>query len=56
VEDNTCLFCKEAESVTHVFFECCVAQSLWGIISEAIGLQMISDFESMGKLWLRKEF
>jgi hypothetical protein len=25
VEDKTCLFCGEYESVRHLFFNCCVA-------------------------------
>jgi hypothetical protein len=29
LDDVTCLFCTELESVRHLFFECCVAQSMW---------------------------
>jgi hypothetical protein len=39
--------------VTHLFFKCYVAQSLLGSMSKVTGLEKKSDFESMGKLWLR---
>jgi hypothetical protein len=29
VDDKTCLFCNENESLSHVFFKCCVAQCMW---------------------------
>jgi hypothetical protein len=28
LDDITCLFCAEPESVRHLFFKCCVAQSI----------------------------
>jgi hypothetical protein len=52
LDDVTCLFCTELESVRHLFFECCVAQSIWETISEMLGFQVGSDFESVAKLWL----
>jgi hypothetical protein len=52
VDDNTCLFCGEAESVQHIFFDCCVAKCMWEAISELTGLSLGVDFESIAKLWL----
>jgi hypothetical protein len=34
IYDLTCLFCSEPEIVHHLFFECCVASSIWNIMSE----------------------
>jgi hypothetical protein len=53
VEDKTCLFCSEPESVSHLFFECCIAQLLWKIVSEISSIPMIKDFESLGLIWIR---
>jgi hypothetical protein len=53
VEDKACLFCNETESVTHLFFDCCVAQSLCDSMAEITDSAKISDFESMGMLWLK---
>jgi hypothetical protein len=53
VDDKTCLFCNEVESVVHLFFECCVAKSVWKVISEITGLPTIKDFESLGSMWVR---
>jgi hypothetical protein len=49
LEDKTCLFCKEAESVSHIFFECGVSQYMWLHISDITGLPRITDFASLGK-------
>jgi hypothetical protein len=38
VEDKTCLFCKEAETPVHVFYDCCVAKVLWERVSEVTDL------------------
>jgi hypothetical protein len=38
VDDPTCVFCCELETVKHLFFECCVAQALWLELSEILGL------------------
>jgi hypothetical protein len=53
VNDKTCLFCSENESVKHLFYECCVARNLWGVVAEIIELPLVRDFESMAKWWIR---
>ena len=52
LEDNTCPFCSERETSHHLFFECVVAKQVWAIISELLGLEIGSDFESVGSRWL----
>jgi hypothetical protein len=52
VEDPSCLFCSEAESIQHLFFECVVAKQLWAVMSEVLNRQVGSDFISVGTLWL----
>jgi hypothetical protein len=52
VEDKTCLFCEEPESIHHLFFECVVAKQAWSVVSVVIGFQIGTDFESMTKCWL----
>jgi hypothetical protein len=37
VDDKTCLFCNELESVHHLFYECVVARRIWEAISEVVG-------------------
>jgi hypothetical protein len=54
VSDKTCLFCSENESVMHMFFCCCVSQNMWSVISEISDLPIITDFESLGRIWLRE--
>jgi hypothetical protein len=36
VEDQSCLFSSEAESVNHLFSECVVARQLWNFTSEVL--------------------
>jgi hypothetical protein len=53
VDDRTCLFCNENEIVLHLFFDCCIAQLLWRIVSEIADIPLIKDFESLGSIWIR---
>ena len=52
VSDPTCLFCSEQESISHLFFECIVAVNVWRIISEVLGVDVGSDYESVAKFWI----
>ena len=52
VDDQSFLFCMENESVHHLFFGCVVAKQLWVYVSEVIGKDVGSSFESIGSLWL----
>jgi hypothetical protein len=52
VEDRTCLFCSEFESVEHLFFKCIVADHLWQTISTLFGISIGSDFESVARWWI----
>jgi hypothetical protein len=52
VSDPTCLLCNELESVTHLFFECCVARLIWRLISGLLGVNLGDSFESVACLWL----
>jgi hypothetical protein len=53
VDDATCLFCVEPESVSHLFFKWCVAQMVWTDICDMTNNPLIIDFESMGRMWVR---
>lgn len=52
LEDLSCLFCSDLESVHHLLFECAVATKLWNIISDIIGFSCGQDFLSIAKLRL----
>jgi hypothetical protein len=52
VEDTTCLFCHEPESVAHLFFGCVVATQAWGLLAGVIDFNAGTDYESMAKCWL----
>jgi hypothetical protein len=52
LDDNRCLFCNELESVSHLFFECCVAQFIWGVITEISGKVIGTDFQSVARFWV----
>jgi hypothetical protein len=55
VDDPTCVFCCEMESMKHLFFDCCVGQSLWVELSEILGLEVGNDFESLVKMRLSEK-
>jgi hypothetical protein len=46
------MLCSVLESAKYLSFEYCVAQNIWGTISEMLGIRVDMDFESMIKLWL----
>jgi hypothetical protein len=53
VEDKTCLFCEEAETVHHLFFDCCVAKLMWQICSDMSGKQMgpiLNRWQNFGRM------
>jgi hypothetical protein len=52
VEDESCLFCAEKETVQHVFFECAVAKRCWAFVSDIVGFQVGDNMFEIGKCWL----
>ena len=55
VEDLSCLFCSEPETVQHLFFDCCVARVSWDHLSEVLGTQIWTDFESVARWWVSEK-
>jgi hypothetical protein len=49
VDDTSCLFCNEKESMSHLFFKYCVAKLFWSWIVEITGTPIGADFESVAK-------
>lgn len=41
-----------SKTISHLFFECCVAVNVWRIISETLSKEMGSNYESVAKFWL----
>ena len=52
VEDRTCLFCSELETVDHLFFDCFLAKKIWTVISDIFGIHIGTDFESVARWWI----
>jgi hypothetical protein len=52
LDDNTCAFCSEPESVCHLLYDCVVAKRDWRLVFESVGFQVGSNYESVTKLWL----
>jgi len=52
VDDPSCLFCEEQESVNHLFFECAVARRLWAVLSSIFDVQLGGSLDSISKFWL----
>jgi hypothetical protein len=54
VDDLTCIFCSESESLAHLFFQLlCVCSDVDH--SEMVGTQVGQDFESVAKLWINNK-
>jgi hypothetical protein len=52
VEDPSCLFCSENETVHHMLFGCVVSGKAWRMVPDVLGIKMGKDYESIAKLWL----
>jgi hypothetical protein len=52
LDDNSCSFYSENESLDHIFFDCCVSCELWINVNEVTGVNVGHDFDSVAKLWL----
>jgi hypothetical protein len=52
VDDLTCLFCNEQETVDHLFFCCVIAKHLWEIVSSLFNKDLGVDFESVARWWI----
>ena len=52
VTDPPCLLCDEKESISHLFFHCCVAKNVCEFVSGWLSRIIGTDFESVAALWL----
>jgi hypothetical protein len=52
IEDPSCLFCTENETVHHLFFECVVVRQCWKVISDIVAVNVESDLAAIGQYWL----
>lgn len=52
VEDSSCLFCCELESVSHLFFDCAVAKQMWFALAAVFNIHLEPSLDSIGKFWL----
>ena len=55
VEDMTCVFCSELETIQHLFFDCIVAKKIWAIIAECFNIPIPVSFTSLSSFWKRKK-
>jgi hypothetical protein len=55
LDDVSCLFCSEPETVSHLLFECSVAKCAWDALSEMLKIQLGWDFESVAKLGMQNK-
>jgi hypothetical protein len=40
------------ESIPHVFFQCCIVNNIWRLVSGMLSLEFGNDFESVARLWV----
>ena len=55
IEDPTCLFCNEQETIYHLFFDCVVSKQLWHIVSGILSTQLGGSLDNIGQFWLSNE-
>lgn len=52
VDDESCLFCSEKETIQHVFFYCVVAKQCWKIVLDILGVHVGENLVNIGTFWL----
>jgi hypothetical protein len=52
VNDKIYVFCNEPQNIRHIFFDCCVVNILWNLLSDIFGVQLGGGFEAMAKWWI----
>jgi hypothetical protein len=52
LDDQSCMLCSDREYMNHLFFECVVTKRAYKIVSEALKVNVGSDYEFVAKLWL----
>ena len=52
MDNLSCLFCEENETVHHLFFGCCVPSSIWCHLSEIFNTNLGANFESVARWWI----
>lgn len=55
LDDKSCLFCCEEETVQHLFFVCAVAKQCWFILSQILNIRLEEPLVDTGNLWLSHE-
>ena len=52
MEDQSCLFYAEQESVSHLFFDCVVAKICWSYLNDIFHIDLGKCFESVARWWV----
>jgi hypothetical protein len=52
IEEKTCLFCSEDETINHLFFHCVVARQACETICEVVGFPIGLDYVFAARCWL----
>jgi uncharacterized membrane protein (UPF0182 family) len=52
VNDKTCVFCTELETVNHILFECVVMKHFWSLLSSCLKVDIGPNYESVAGKWL----
>src|SRR4051812_28952163 len=50
-----CVYCCEAESVHHLFFDCIVAKNIWKVIGSCFNILIGDCFELVAEFWLSEK-
>uniref|UniRef100_A0A8I6XRD0 Reverse transcriptase zinc-binding domain-containing protein n=1 Tax=Hordeum vulgare subsp. vulgare TaxID=112509 RepID=A0A8I6XRD0_HORVV len=51
LDDNTCLFCNEVESVQHMFFDCVNSNLIWSVIFKFFKIHRVTCITDVSSFW-----
>ena len=56
VNDMSCVFCSEPETIQHLFFDCIVARHAWEVVADSFNISAPESFELLSSFWKRRKY
>ena len=55
VEDMSCVFCSEPETIQHLFFDCIVARHVWDLVPDSFNVIAPDSFVLLASFWKKRK-
>ena len=56
VDDMSCVFCSEPETIQHLFFDCIVGRHVWDFVADSFNVTAPDSFVLLASFWKRRKY